>query len=193
MKWRLLSVLTIATTGITAGAYAQDPDRDRDHDRDRVEEHDRVARLDPGTVIPVRLNESIDADKGDRRVYNGTVDQDVRGDNGRLVVPRGATVELMVRYARDNDLNLDLESIVVDGRRYSVASDEKHMDAQRDNSLVGTIVGALDGGSVSGRAVRIPRDSVVTFRLARPLMVGAPDRGEMRDGYHYHDDDPDPR
>ncbi len=193
IKWRLLSVLAIAATGIAVGAYAQDPDRDRDHDRDRIEEHDRATRLDPGTVIPVRVNESIDVDKGDRRVYSGTVDQDVRGDNGRLVVPRGATVELMVRYSRDNDLNLDLESVTVNGQRYAVASDEKHMEAQRDNSLVGSIVGALDGGSVSGRAVRIPRDSVVTFRLSRPLMVGAPDRGEMRDGYHYHDYDPDRR
>lgn len=193
MKWQLLSVLAIAATAITAVSWAQDPDRDRDRDRDRIEDHGRVARLDPGTVIPVRVNESIDVDKGDSRVYTGIVDQDVRGDNGRLVVPRGATVELMVRYSRDNDLNLDLESIAVEGRRYAVATDEKHMEAQRDNSLVGSIVGALDGGSVSGRAIRIPRDSIVTFRLARPLVVGAPDRGEMRDGYHYHNDDPDRR
>jgi hypothetical protein len=30
---------------------------------------------------------------------------------------------------------------------------------------------------------------VVTFRLARPLEMGAPDRGHDRDGQHYHDED----
>jgi hypothetical protein len=76
-------------------ASAQDRDRDRERDRDR----DRIARLEPGTVIPVRTNQYIDSDKGDNRVYSGTVDQDVRGDNGRIVLPRGAIVEMMVRVA----------------------------------------------------------------------------------------------
>jgi hypothetical protein len=161
--------------------------QDRGNERDQYNDHDRVSRIDPGTLIPVRVNDSIDVDKGDNRVYTGTVDADVRGDSGRIIVPRGADVELMVRYSPDNDLNLDLESIVVNGYRYAVKTDEKHIEAQRDNSLVGSIVGAINGGEARGRAVRIPRDTVVTFRLARPLDVGIADRGEMRDGYHYHD------
>jgi hypothetical protein len=163
---------------------AQDRDRDRDRDSDR----DRVARLDPGTVIPVRVNDSIDVDKGDNRVYTGTVDQDVRGDRGRIVIPRGSTVEMMVRYAQDNDLNLDLESVVVNGQRYGVRTEQNHVEARRDNSLVGNIVGAINGGEARGRAVRVPRGSVVTFRLARPLEIGVADRGGDRDGHHYHDD-----
>lgn len=161
--------------------------QDRDNGRDQYRDGDRVSRVDVGTSIPVRVNESIDVDKGDNRVYTGTVDADVRGDNGRIVVPRGANVELMVRYSADNDLNLDLESISVNGQRYAVQSDPKHIESQRDNSLVGSIVGAIDGGQARGRAVRIPRDSVVTLRIARPLEVGVADRGEMRDGHHYHD------
>jgi hypothetical protein len=162
--------------------WGQDRDRDRD-DRDR----DRVRTLDPGTVIPVRTNDSIDVDKGDNRVYTGTVDQDVRNDHDRLVIPRGSTVELIVRISRDNDLILDLESVMVNGQRYGVKTDPKRVESQHDDSVVGGIIGAINGGQARGRAVRIPRDSVVTFRLQRPLDVGVEDRGVDRDGRHYHD------
>jgi hypothetical protein len=40
---------------------------------------------------------------------------------------------------------------------------------------------------VRGREVRIGQGTVLTFRLERPLVVGAADRGEDRDGNHYHD------
>jgi len=162
-------------------------DRDRDRDRDRDQDRDRMTRLEPGTVIAVRTNESIDVERSDNRVYNGIVDQDVRGDNGRLAIPRGANVELIVRVARDNDLILDLESVVVNGQRYALRTDVNRVESQRDNSLIGGIIGAISGGEVRGRAVRIPRDSVVTFRLQRSLDMGVVDRGIMRDGRHYHD------
>jgi hypothetical protein len=178
----------IATLLAGSAASAQDRDRDRERDRDR----DRIARLDAGTVIPVRTNQYIDSDKGDKRVYSGTVDQDVRSDNGRIVVPRGASVEMMVRVAPDNDLFLDLDSVVINGQRYGVRSEPKHIEARderRDDSLIGGIVGAITGGEGHGREVRIPRDTVVTFRLQRPLDLGVPDRGSDRDGQHYHDRD----
>src|SRR5882724_5047905 len=79
---------------------------------------ERVTRLDPGTGITIRTTESINSNRSDGLVYTGIVDQDVRGDDGRLAIPRGATVELTVRVARDNDLILDLESVTVDGQRY---------------------------------------------------------------------------
>ncbi len=152
--------------------------------------------MDPGTVIPVRTNQYIDSDKGDNRVYSGTVDQDVRGDNGRIVLPRGASVEMMVRVAPDNDLILDLDSVVVNGQRYGVRSEPKHIEARRDerrdDSVIGGIVGAITGGQARGREVRVPRDTVVTFRLQRPLELGVPDRGIDRNGQHFHDKDEHP-
>lgn len=184
---RAFGLLLAAALGCSTLALAQDSGRDQDRYRDS----DRVRRLDPGTVIPVRTNESIDVDKGDNRVYMGTVDQDVRGDNGRLVIPRGASIELMVRYTHDNDLVLDLDSVVVNGQRYALKSEPKRMEAQRDDSLIGNIVGAINGGEARGRAVRVPRDTVVTFRLERPLDLGVVDRGIDRDGHHYHDYPPD--
>jgi hypothetical protein len=138
-------------------------------------------------MITVRPNEAIDVERKSNRVYYGTVDQDVRGQNGRLAIPRGSAAELIVRVARDNDLILDLESVVVNGQRYAIPTDVNRIESQPDNSLVGAILGAVSGGEVRGRAVRIPRNAVVSFRLDRPLEMGVADRGVNRDGYHYHD------
>jgi len=159
----------------------------QDRDRDRDGYHDRVTRLEPGIVIPVRTNEGIDVERTENRVFTGIVDEDIRGTNGRLAIPRGSTVELIVRVARDNDLVLDLESVQVNGQRYAVRTDVNRIESDRDNGVVGAIVGAINGGQIRGRAVRLPRNSLVTFRLERPLEMGVADRGIDRGGYHYHD------
>lgn len=156
--------------------------QDQDHDRDR----DRITTLVPGTVIPVRTTESIDVDKGDYRIYHGIVDQDVRGDNGRLAIPRGSGVELIVRFSPDNDMVLDIDSVTVNGVRYAPQA-RKRIESRPDTSLVGGIIGAINGGQVRGQAVRVPRDTVVTFRIQQPLAMGIADRGVERNGYHYHD------
>jgi len=145
-----------------------------------------MTRIEPGTSIVVRTNDAIDVDRGNDRIYRGIVDQDVRGENGRMAIPRGAGVELKVRVAADNDLILDLESITVNGERYALKADADRVEAKRDDSLVGAILGAVAGVQVRGRAVRVPRDSVLTFRIDRALVVGVPDRGYDRDGNHYH-------
>ena len=173
---------------VPIAASAQNGDnRDRDRDRDSDRDRDRVTRIEPGTIIAVRPNESIDVDRKDNRVYTGIVDQDVRGGNGRLAIPRGSAVELMVRVAPDNDLILDLDSVMVNGQRYGIKTDPNRVESKRDNSIVGAIVGALSGAQVRGRAVRVPRDTVLTFRIDRPLEMGVADRGNDRDGRHFHD------
>jgi hypothetical protein len=168
---------------LATSAWAQDRDRDR--------MDNRVTRIQQGTTITVRPNESIDVERKDNRVYTGTVDQDVRGENGRLAIPRGSAVELIVRVERDNDLVLDLESVTVNGQRYGLQTDKNRVQSERDNSLVGTIVGAVTGGQARGRAVRVPRGALLTFRIERPLEMGVADRGIDRDGRHYHDYDRD--
>jgi hypothetical protein len=147
--------------------------------QERFRDNDRVRTLEPGTTIRVRTNQAIDARRAEHRIYSGVVDEDVRNDNRRIVIPRGAKVELTVRVARDNDLILDLESVVVNGERYAIRSDPNRVESRPENDIVGTIVGAL-GGEVRGRNVRVPRDAVVTFRLERPLDIGVPDRRRDR-------------
>jgi len=184
-KLTLLSP-AVLTVFLMSSALAQDRDRMRDPD-DWDASNNRYTRLARGTTIPVRPTEAIDVERKDNRVYTAVVDQDVMGSNGRLAIPRGSTVELMVRVAPDNDLILDLESVNVrGGQRYAISTDNTRVDAQSDG-FIGDIVGAIQGGEGRGRAVRIPRNSLITFRVNRPLMMGVADRGVEREGHHYHD------
>jgi hypothetical protein len=64
----------------------------------------------------------------------------------------------------------------------------------------GAAIGALAGGGAGagtqiltrGKDVRVPAESVLTFRLEQPLQLGtgnySRDNGYDRNGYHYHDD-----
>src|SRR5579863_10250808 len=107
---KLIAVAGLVSTALLLVSALSAQDRDRDRDRDGDHDADRIARLEPGTIIAVRTNEFIDSDRGDHRIYAATVDQDVRGDHDRIVVPRGSAVELIVRVALDSDVTLDLES-----------------------------------------------------------------------------------
>jgi hypothetical protein len=144
-------------------------------------------RLQPGMNIRVRTNEAIDSARTDYRVYTGIVDEDVAGDDGRVGIPQGSTVELIVRRNENNELILDLESVLINGHRYAVRADPNQVvGTSGTDSLIGLIVGAISGGQI-GQNVRIPRDSVVSYRLARALDVDVDDLGVDRDGFHYHD------
>jgi hypothetical protein len=73
-------------------------------------------------------------------------------------------------------------------------------------TLLGTIVGAIAGGGkgaaigaavgaaagagtqivTHGKTVRVPAESLLTFRLGQDLALGVPDSGYTRNGSHYH-------
>lgn len=180
----------------------------------------RMIQIDPGTELVVRTNDTIRTDHVDGRIFSGVVDRDVVGENGRVAIPRGASVELTVRQARDQDLILDLESVTVDGQRYAVDAGADRVDATSSKdgvganertgkyvgggAILGAIIGAAAGGgkgaaigagvgagagagaeiATSGREVRIPSESIIRFRIDRPLTVraGEGDRGGDRQG-----------
>jgi hypothetical protein len=182
-----------------------------------------VSRIDPGTSISVRTDRYISSNRSDGRVYTGSVEQDVFAEGGRLAIPRGAPVEMIVRVAPDNDLVLDLESVTVNGQRYALDADTRLESEKRDGigansrtaehvgggAILGSIIGAIAGGGkgaaigagagaaagagtqvmTRGRQVRVPAESILTFRLERPLVIGVEDRGFDRDGGHFHDRD----
>jgi hypothetical protein len=136
--------------------------------------------------ISVRTNETIDSTHTDYRVFSGVVAEDIRGDNGRIAIPRGSTVEMIVRRNRDNELWLDLESIVANGQRYAVnASPDRVVGTSGFDTPIGSIVGAIAG--IRGPNIHILRDTVINFRLESALDMNVPDRGVNRDGSHYHD------
>ncbi len=182
----------------------------------------RVETISAGTSIVVRTNEYIDVRNSDGRVFSGVVYQDVLDDNRNVAIPRGSSVELIVRFASNRELALDMESVDVNGQHYAVAAGaDVGGGARRDGvganqrtgeyvgggALLGTIIGAIAGGGrgaaigagagagagvgaevlTRGRAINVPAESVLTFRLEQPLQLAAGDHGFNRDGQHYHD------
>ncbi len=115
-----------------------------------------------GTTIPVRTNDTIDAkDTGNGRVYPGVVDRDVLDINGKVAIPKGSDVELMVRDVGHHTLSLDIDAVVVNGQRYSVTTyDVTRSGGQKEGfgangrtgkfvggtAVFGTILGAIAGG-----------------------------------------------
>jgi hypothetical protein len=184
----------------------------------------QVDRVPAGTEITVRTNEAIDArHPSDSRIYTAVVDQDVRDRSGNVVIPRGSNAELIMRDASSSDIVVDLESVDVNGRRYTVdaqsqsvgSSDERREGVGANErtgkyvgggAILGSIIGAIAGGGkgaaigaatgagagaatqtvTRGGSVRLPSESLLTFRLDRQMTVGTADSGYMREGRHYH-------
>jgi hypothetical protein len=177
-----------------------------------------------GTDIPVRINEAIDArSPSDSRIYTAVVDREVTDNSGRVIIRKGSDAELILRDLSQDTVVLDLESVTVDGRRYTVSTSPETItteDSRKEGvgankrtgkyvgggAVIGSIIGAIAGdgkgaaiGAAAGAgagatgqtvtrggAIRVPAESVITFRLDRPLRVGQADDGYMRDGRHYH-------
>ena len=92
-------------------------------------------------------------------------------------------------------------------RRAGVGENRRTAEHLGGGAALGAIIGAIAGGGkgaaigagagaaagaglqviTRGHAVHVPPESIVTFRLDRPLVVGMADRGVDRNGVHYHD------
>jgi hypothetical protein len=182
-------------------------------------------RVPEGSEIVIRTNSRIQAKNANEgRIYTAVVDRDVRDRSGAVVIPRGADAELIIRDVSNRELQLDLESVDVKGRRYTVSTSDEVVSTHGDNkdnvgankrtgkyvgggAVIGSIIGAIAGGGkgaaigaatgagagaigqtvTRGRRVDVPAESLLTFRLDRPLIVGGADRGRNRRGTHYHD------
>lgn len=100
------------------------------------------------------------------------MENDVRDEKGHIAIPRGSPVELKVRVAANHDLVLDIESINVNGGRYGVWTDADRVEAQNKDGFVGTIIGDPGAVQVRGSAVKVPLDTVLTFRIEHNMIVG---------------------
>jgi hypothetical protein len=119
-------------------------------------------QIPPGTRIDVRTNDRIETrDASDGRVYAGFVANDVLDSSNRVVIPRGSPTELIVRRVGQDELSLDLESVRVGDRRYSIDTAAMDTDAKRRDGIgenrrtgefvgggavIGTLLGAIAGG-----------------------------------------------
>ncbi len=180
-------------------------------------------RVPNGTEVTVRTNEAIDAKSpSESRIYTGVVDRDVLDNAGKVIVPRGADAELIVRDVSAQEVVLDLESVTVDGRRYVVSTTDKVVTADESGkegvgknkrtgkyvgggAVIGSIIGAIAGGGkgaaigaatgagagavgqsvTRGGNVRVPSETLLTFRLDRALRVSNDDDRYTREGVRY--------
>jgi len=128
---------------------------------------DYITRIETGTILPVRVNQDIEVNREDNRIYLGTVDEDIYVENGNRGIPRGSQVELKVRKATDDQLVLDVEAVHIYGERYVVFSDPNHFE--RSQKLAAAIVGTVAINHVRGPIIWVQRDTVINFRIERPL------------------------
>ena len=167
-----------------------------------------------GALIPVRSEETIDAAiAAQGQTYAAEVTRDVTDSQGAVVIPRGSNAQIIIRSATRggrikgaSDLVLDLDSVSVEGRRYTLDTQDmvrKGRDGVGRNrrtaeftgggAVVGSIIGAIAGGGrgaaigaaagagagagtqivTRGRSIRIPAETIMTFRLDTPLQVEA--------------------
>jgi len=113
--------------------------------------------LSSNTEIKVRTDTAIPAKPAPNSHYSATVSNDVTDSSGNVVIPRGSRARL-VAEANGDDTNLDLRSVNVNGRRYSLDTQDKSsspggLGANKrtakyvgGGAAVGAVLGALLGG-----------------------------------------------
>ena len=154
----------------------------------------------------------------DGRIYPGFVAHDVADRDGRVIIPRGAPAELIVRRIGPREIAIDLESVTINGQRFSIdTSDAENVHREGDNrrtgesaaggavvgSILGAIIGggkgaaigAVEGGAAGATAAVVTRGDRVYIPAESSMTFRLerplniyPDTGYDRDGNHYHRD-----
>lgn len=124
-----------------------------------------------GMQIVVRTTEAIDSDNaGVNQVFTAIVDEPAVDRSGHVVIPRGASVQVVIRQLTSSvatgspELALDIQSITIEGRRYAVRTDSVSLQS---GTGLGTNTRNGAGDEIArtrGRHVKVPAATVITFR-----------------------------
>jgi hypothetical protein len=119
-----------------------------------------------GAEIAVRTNEAIDSTPAtEGRSFTGTVEKDVTGSSGQVLIPKGSATELTVSKVSSGgttgspEVTLALHAIEIGGHRYLVNSADVQQGNDRGigknkrtgeyiggGAVLGTLLGAIAGG-----------------------------------------------
>jgi hypothetical protein len=118
--------------------------------------------LPAGTEISVRSNEAINTQSTtEHRSFSAQVSKDVVDPSGNVAIPRGSAARLVVRRLNDGVLALDLQSVSVNGRHYTVdtgsvapqgdrkdgvGANQRTAEYGGGGAVLGTLLGAIAGG-----------------------------------------------
>ena len=150
-----------------------------------------------GTDIQVTLNQAVsskDAQAGQQ--LDGTVAENVVV-NGKTVIPKGAKANLVVTVAEASGrlsgqakLWMKIESLVVNGRTYTVESDPTGKDgashtkrntvAIGGGAAVGAGAGTAAAAATGKKDVDFPAEAQLTFKLASPVTIQSASRGTSK-------------
>jgi hypothetical protein len=127
-----------------------------------------------GTVLVVRTVEVIDSRyAGPDQIFSAIVEQDVFGDADGVLIPEGASAQLLIRHMTSGgktgspEIVLDIQSITIEGRRYltstsdmrlesgtGIGQNKRTAEAIGGGAALGTIIGAIAGGG-KGAAIGV--------------------------------------
>lgn len=116
--------------------------------------------LPEGTEIKVRTDTAIPAKPAAGATYTATVSQDVTDSSGAIAIPRNSRASLVATKAPEgDDTVLDLRSVNIEGRRYSIVSagqqaaggsgigmNKRTGKYVGGGAAIGAVLGALLGG-----------------------------------------------
>lgn len=139
-----------------------------------------------------------------------------QGATAELIVRKSENNDLMVdldsvtvngqRFAVGADQSTVGTSGTLEGGAKTIGKNKKTATYIGGGALLGAVIGAVAGGGkgaaigaatgaaagagaqiiTQGRNVKVPTESLLTFRLAQDLNVGVQDDGYSRSGRHYH-------
>lgn len=113
--------------------------------------------LPKNTEIKVRTDTAIPAKPPANAKYEASISTDVTDSSGNVVIPRGSRARLVAEPNGD-DTNLDLRSVNVNGKRYTLTTEDKGSSPGGlgtnkrtakyvgGGAAVGAVLGALLGG-----------------------------------------------
>jgi hypothetical protein len=128
--------------------------------------HNRVT-VPAGTRITVMTNDNIDSSAASEgQTFSAEVAENVTDLDGQVLIPKGSEADLVIRHVAsqgavtgNSELVLDLQSLNVNGRRYTISTQEV---TEQNNSglgankrtatmvgggaVLGTLIGAVAGG-----------------------------------------------
>lgn len=201
------------TSGSAASSKSADAElHENHHHPTQAEIRTKTFRLDPGTQVSVRTEDTIDSAKAaEGQTFAAEITDDVTDAANDVVIPRGSNAQIIIRSASkgnrfhgQSDLVVDLQSVSVEGQQYNISTTDLQQKGKEGigankrtavytggGAALGTIIGAIAGhgkgaaigagagagaGAITqmvtkGGAIKLPPETVLTFKLDKPVQI----------------------
>jgi hypothetical protein len=134
----------------------------------------RLEVVPAGTELVIRTNETIDSSVAkENQTFSAQFERDIVGASGGVIVPKGSSVELVIRNTSTGGITgspemvLDVQAITVAGQRYVVSTadlqqksdtgigiNKRTAEMVGGGAALGTVLGAVAGGG-KGAAIGV--------------------------------------